>query len=95
MKLRFSSQAKKQIQNLPPLMKSGIRLALSELETSPYLGKPLQRELFGYRSLRYKRYRILYQVNTSEKYIEVFLLGKRVSIYEEAREIFGRFKKRQ
>jgi len=47
----------------------------------PGEGKPLQRELAGYRSFRVGKFRIVYRVTAKE--IEVVALGPRSTIYEE------------
>lgn len=52
------------------------------LET-PYCGKPLKDELEGLRSLRVKRFRIIYQLNTDNKEVDIVVIGPRKTIYEE------------
>lgn len=82
MKLVYSDLSKKQIQKLPPLIKKGIREILEFLKISPYLGKPLQRELLGFRSMRYKRYRIIYRIEENASLL-IYTVEHRKSVYEE------------
>lgn len=83
MMLRYSLKAKEVVRTLPPEIKQGIRLVLDGLTEDPYSGKPLQRELTGFYSLRYKRYRIIYKPVLDKKEIRVYSIGPRKEIYEE------------
>lgn len=65
-----------------PEIKNAARTALKELAENPYLGKELQEELSGFRSYRFMRYRIIYKIDTQEKYIIVWAIGHRRDIYE-------------
>lgn len=76
-----NSQAKK----LNPEVKKAAREALRELAENPYLGKELQRELSGFWSYRFLRYRIVYQADPEEKIIIVWAVGHRRDIYETFR----------
>jgi len=49
----------------------------------PYCGKPLKDELDGLRSMRVKRFRIIYRLVIPDKEIEIVAIGPRKSIYEE------------
>lgn len=82
MKLVYSALAREQIRRLSPEVKSLLKGALEELAREPYLGKPLQRELTGYFSLRARRYRVIYQINTARKEIHVVRGGHRSRVYE-------------
>ena len=52
------------------------------LREGPEIGKPLRRELEGYRSARVGRYRVIYR--SSRGLLSVVLVGPRATIYEEA-----------
>ena len=80
--LRYSPEVKEAIRSLPPEIKQGIRLLLDELRENPHGGKPLQRELTGFYSLRYKRHRIIYKPLADKKEIRIYSVGPRREIYE-------------
>ncbi len=65
-----------------PELKRKLRLALAELLDDPAVGKQLQRELKGYRSLRVGRYRIIYRA--VKLGIDVIAIGPRRTIYHVA-----------
>ena len=71
---------------LNPEIKKAARASLKDLAQNPYLGKELQAELKGFRSYRFLRYRIIYQVMAGEKVIIVWAIGHRRDIYD----LFGR-----
>ncbi|MBI2340039.1 MAG: type II toxin-antitoxin system RelE/ParE family toxin [Deltaproteobacteria bacterium] len=81
--LRYSPESKEVIRSLPPEIKQGMRLLLDGLRETPYSGKPLQRELTGFYSLRYKRYRIIYKPPSDDKEVRVYSIGPRKEIYEK------------
>jgi len=66
MKLTYSEMARNQIMKLPPIIEKGIRVLLEELQDEPYLGKALQRDLTGYRSVPFKRYRVIYKISDNQ-----------------------------
>lgn len=53
------------------------------LPEAPDLAKPLQRELTGFWTIRYQRYRIIYRKSGDGKTIEIVTVGHREKIYEE------------
>ncbi|MBV5326146.1 MAG: type II toxin-antitoxin system RelE/ParE family toxin [Chlorobium sp.] len=63
-------------------IKNAAKVALKELAQNPHIGKELQGELSGFRSYRFMRYRIIYQIDTQEKNIVVWAIGHRRDIYE-------------
>lgn len=87
MTLLYSREARDRIRALPPTAKKAVRSALDGLSEDPDLGKALQRELTGFRSLRVGRYRIIYRLDPIKKEVLIYTLGKRERIYEDlARE---------
>lgn len=80
--VRITSYADSQARKLNPEVKKAAREALRELAENPYLGKELQRELSGFWSYRFLRYRIVYQADPEEKVIIVWAIGHRRDIYE-------------
>ena len=68
--------------NLHPDIKKQVKKSFKELAGDPYSGKELQEELAGFLTHRFKRYRIIYKVDESEKNIIVYMIGHRRDIYE-------------
>ena len=81
-RLLYSKTARRLISKLNPEIKPIVRSRLDKLKKDPFLGKRLQRELSGYRSLRTGRYRIVYKVDEEEKNIQIHYVGHRRDVYE-------------
>jgi mRNA interferase RelE/StbE len=79
--IRANEELSEYIRALHPVLKKRIHSALDLLRNQPEEGKPLQRELEGYRSFRVGKFRIIYRVTTKE--IELIAIGPRRTIYEE------------
>ena len=79
--LKVPKTIRELIRHLHPQMKRKVRAALNEILIDPNCGKPLERELKGYRSLRISRYRIVYRPDKAGA--EIVALGPRRTIYEE------------
>lgn len=71
------------------MAKPYLRAVTDKLEQNPYLGKPLQRELKGYYSVRHNHYRVIYSINPNKKQLVIEYLGLRRDVYE----LFSRFLK--
>lgn len=67
---------------LPPQTKQYVRQAFREIAQDPTLGKPLRDELAGLSSFRAKRFRIVYQIQSSARTIVVVGVGPRDTLYE-------------
>ncbi|MFC1829075.1 type II toxin-antitoxin system RelE/ParE family toxin [Thermodesulfobacteriota bacterium] len=89
-KIRFTPEAAGLFSRLHPENKKHIRSALDELIQSPYSGQDLQEELYGFKSYRSKRYRILYKVNEEENFVEIYYIGHRKDVYEQFRRLLNR-----
>jgi len=84
--LKVPPQVRDLIRQLHPNLKRKVRAALSDILEDPACGKPLERELRGYWSLRIGRQRIVYRPD--EKGAEIVAIGPRRTIYEEvARQV--------
>ncbi len=81
------------IRNLHPHIKEDIRSALRFLVKNPNIGKALKEELYGLRSYRVKRYRVVYRIVAPEKILEIIAIGPRKNIYEETFKILSREEK--
>ncbi|HLQ79323.1 MAG TPA: type II toxin-antitoxin system RelE/ParE family toxin [Terriglobia bacterium] len=79
--LRVPSAVRELIRHLNPSMKRKVRNALNDILKDPKCGKPLQRELEGFWSLRIGRHRIIYRPD--EAGAEIVAIGPRHSIYSD------------
>ena len=79
--LKVPHKVRDLIRHLDPQMKRKVREALRDILRDPHSGKPLQRELEGYWSLRISRHRIIYRPDDAGS--EIVAFGPRTSIYEE------------
>ena len=70
------------VRNMHPHLKKKIKASLQTILSDPYSGKALKDELFGLRSCRVSRFRIIYRI-CDEKLIEIIAIGPRENIYEE------------
>lgn len=85
-RLLYSETSGKQIRSLHPGIKPLIKKHLEELKETPFLGKPLERELSGYYSLRVKKFRILYEIDHEKQFVRIHYAGLRKDIYELFRQ---------
>ena len=83
----FSESARKTIKTFPPLPKRTLRKTLKELESDPFLGEPLERELSGLYKLTAKNYRIIYKIVKEKQEIQVAAIGPRKTIYLDLLEL--------
>ena len=79
--LKVPHAVRDRIRHLHPQMKGKVRDALDDILADPGCGKPLQRELAGYWSLRIGRLRIIYRPDDAGA--EIVAFGPRKTIYEE------------
>lgn len=86
-KIRFTPEASRLLSKIHPENKKQLKQALNELQQNPYTGKDLQEELFGFKSLRLKKYRVIYTVSEKNNYIEIYYIGHRSDVYEQFRRL--------
>lgn len=55
---------------------------MRELLDNPLIGPELRYNLSGFRSYRIKGYRVLYQINDRDGFLEIYDVGRRRDIYE-------------
>ena len=84
---RYTPEAGQIIKNLHPQIKALIWDAVDELLEKPFSGHELQFELIGFRSIKVKRYRIIYKVNEEGSLIDVYYVGHRRDIYESFQKL--------
>ena len=89
-RLMYSETSRNQILKLHPEIKPIVRKRLELLNQEPFKGKRLERELAGLRSLRVKRFRIVYKIDDTAKIIEIHYIGHRRDVYELFAERSGR-----
>ena len=87
---RFTPEAARSIAILPPEIKKLVRSPIDILLAEPQAGSELTGELEGYRSLKAKRYRIIYRLDDTETAIEIYLVGHRRDVYDTLRSLLRR-----
>ncbi len=79
--LKTPSTIRDLIWHMHPHLKRKVRAALHDILDDPACGKPLERELKSFWSLRIGRYRIIYRPD--EAGAEIVAIGPRRTVYEE------------
>ena len=92
-KMRFTPEASRLLSKIHPENKKQLKQSLAELHQNPYTGKDLQEELSGFKSLRLKKYRIIYALQEETNYIEVYYIGRRRDVYEQFRDLLTELQK--
>ena len=92
-KLRFTPEAARLLSKIHPENKKYIKKALKELRQNPYTGKDLQEELFGFNSLRIKKYSIIYDIKEDEYLLRIYYIGQRSNVYEQFRQMLAGLQK--
>jgi mRNA interferase RelE/StbE len=92
-KMRFTPESSRLLSKLHPENKKLIKQALTELQQNPYTSKDLQEELSGFRSLRLKQYRIIYNINEEKNFIQIYNIGRRRDVYEQLRRLLTELQK--
>jgi mRNA-degrading endonuclease RelE of RelBE toxin-antitoxin system len=86
-KMRFTQESSRLLSKLHPENKKLIKQALTELRKNPYTGKDLQEELSGFKSIRLKHYRIIFNINEEKDYIQIYHIGRRRDVYEQLKRL--------
>jgi len=94
-KMRFTPESSVLLSKLHPENKKLIKQALIELRQNPYTGKDLQEELSGFKSLRLKQYRIIYDIDEEKNTIQVYHIGRRIDVYEQLKRLLTQLPNRQ
>ncbi|MGH8522757.1 MAG: type II toxin-antitoxin system RelE family toxin [Gammaproteobacteria bacterium] len=82
MKVRYTTEAASLIRKLHPEVKRLVRQALRDLLDNPLIGHELRLNLSGFRSYRVKGYRVLYQIDDRDGFLEIYYVGRRRDVYE-------------
>ena len=92
-KMRFTPESSRILSKLHPENKKLIKQALTELRLNPHVGKDLQEELSGFKALRLKQYRIIYNINEEKNSIQIYHIGRRSDIYEQFKRLLTELQK--
>jgi mRNA interferase RelE/StbE len=85
--VHFTPEAARLIAKLLPEIKKLVRDSIDKLAAKPQAGSELTAELQGYRSLKARRYRIIYRLNDAETMIEIYFVGHRRDVYDTLRAL--------
>ena len=91
--MRLTPEAARLISKLHPEHKRQIKQALDDLCRNPHAGKKLQEELFGFKLLKSKRHRIIYDIDDEGKFVQVYHIGRRRDVYEQFKQLLIELKK--
>ncbi len=91
-RVRFTPEAAQCISRLHPDHKRIIRDALDQLRQGPYAGDDLQEELAEFKSLKPKRFRIIYTVDDDHQMVKVYYVGHRRDVYDQFRLLLNKLK---
>lgn len=86
-RVRFTPESARLIARLPPEVKRLVRSAIDSLRDDPYRGAELIGEFSRYRSLKTKRYRVIYRLNVGDSFLEIYHVGHRRDVYETLRAL--------
>jgi mRNA interferase RelE/StbE len=86
-RVAISAGATAAVRDVHPDLKRAIRHALEALATNPERGDELRCELAGLRRYRVRRFRIVYEVDTSARVIRILAIGHRRNVYEEIADV--------
>ncbi len=87
--VKLTASAADMFARLHPETPKNIKTGLKGLNENPYLGKPLQNELALFRSLKLKRFRVVYRIDDLNTRVVVYAIGLRKDIYEVILQILG------
>lgn len=91
-KMRFTQEASRILSKFHPENKKLIKQALEDLRKHPYIGSDLQEELYGFKSFKFKRYRVVYNINEEDFFIQIYHIGYRRDVYEQFRRLLNELK---
>ena len=89
-KIRFTPEASRLLSKFHPESKMLIKQGLNDLRQNPYLGSDLEEELYGFKSFKIKRYRIIYNIDEDISFVQIYYVGHRRDVYEEFRLLLNK-----
>lgn len=81
-RIKLTAQARKEFKILKTVYQEAIGAALQDIKESPFIGKPLMRELTGKFSYKMSVFRIIYKVKEKDKTVQVITVGHRSKVYK-------------
>lgn len=90
MKVRYTPEVASLVRRLHPEIKGLVRRAIADLLADPLRGRALQLDLSAFRSYRVKGYRILYQINDLDSFVEIHYVGRRRDVYESFQALLAK-----
>ena len=91
--MRYTPETSRLLSKLHPENKKLIRAALEDLRKNPYAGSDLQEELYGFKSFKLKRYRVLYSINEEDNIIQILHIGHRKDVYEQFNRLLNELRR--
>jgi mRNA interferase RelE/StbE len=91
--IKLTPETSRILSRFHPDNKKLIKQALIELRKNPYAGSDLQEELYGFKSFKLKRYRVLYSINEEENIIQIFHIGHRKDVYEQFNRLLNELRR--
>ena len=91
--IKFTPESSRIIAKLHPENKKLIKQALVELRKNPYAGSDLQEELYGFKSFKLRRFRVLYNINEEKNIIQIFHIGHRKDVYEQFNRLLNELRR--
>jgi mRNA interferase RelE/StbE len=91
--MKFTPETTRIIAKLHPENKKLIKQAMVELRKNPCAGTDLQEELYGFKSFKLKRFRVLYNINEEKNIIQIFHIGHRKDVYEQFNRLLNQLRK--
>jgi len=88
-RVRLTPEASGLFSRSHPEIKRLIKARIKELGQNAYYGDDLQEELSGFKSFKFKRYRIIYKINEEEGVVKIYI-GRRTDVYEQCRLLLNR-----
>jgi len=85
-KIFFHPKARRLFGKLGKAVKEQVRQKVSELKRFPKRGKPLQYSNFW--SLRVGDYRVIYEIDETERRVIVLFVGHRRKVYDDFSKLF-------
>ena len=91
--MKFTPETSRILSKFHPENKKIIKQALQELRRNPSAGTDLQEELYGFKSFKLKRYRVLYNIDEKETTIRIFHIGHRKDVYEQFNRLLNELRR--
>lgn len=79
--IRLTPSAEKEKEKLPEKDRLRLSVVFAVLRSNPYLGKKLQGEFAGFYALRSWPYRIVYEVDDTQKMVTIIRIRHRKNSY--------------